>query len=728
MERHPTALQLWFSGIDPGLIRLLTAGRAALALLSIWLGLRLGLLLIYGKVQPTVPLFGVVSGMVLLLFIIDLRPADRKVSLWLATPLFAAALLLGSSLAEQTWITYLILLVLFFVAYFMRRYGTRAGELALVTTVGTYLGSILHPKPVAYPSILICVIFSAAAVYLWEFVIIPYDPVKYLNRSVRAFYHNVRGGVQAVRETLEAGEEIQADIQRLERIIKQINRNRRVIEGLFAAAVSPSLWSQTRLNQLQEEMYKSERGLELLVEASTRLSWHETPKGILELLIEGLRALEDQFSGAAAGEEQDQLYEIGDKLQRQIKANLEEKPGGEWVFNLLRMGIAARQLAQSVANMQKIEIGRDAAALPSSTPKQAKVAQAAFFNKPGKKGGLRLHPTTILGLQAVLAAGLAMLSATLLKMDSPTMVFWTAFVVIAGSTGESLRRITMRLAGVIGGTAIGVALAVLLPDNLILTALCVTICIFFTVYILTISYAWMVFWLNIATLLIITSIGGGALHLLVVRPVSTLLGAAMAALVVMFILPIRIKDRFKAALAEFMKAVDKYIESYAASLTGSVSDDNLGVEALSIDASYKKLEQTLASAVYEYNPLSRSQSLLAGQGTSLAVLKGYVTNLKEDVGEEAGSFIEAGRAELIRSLQERIHANVERLVEGLKEEKGKPAEAPRQAQGEITLEKIAALEGGAAGAVRDRALIHLARINDSIAQIAEGLEALEDSG
>ena len=110
MRRNRITLQLWLSGIDPGLIRLLTAGRAALALLSIWLALRLGLQLLYGKAPATVPLFGVVSGIVLLLFIIDLRPAERKVSLWLATPLFAAALVLGSSLARLTWLSYLVLL------------------------------------------------------------------------------------------------------------------------------------------------------------------------------------------------------------------------------------------------------------------------------------------------------------------------------------------------------------------------------------------------------------------------------------------------------------------------------------------------------------------------------------------------------------------------------------------------------------------------------------------
>ena len=194
-----------------------------------------------------------------------------------------------------------------------------------MTTMGTYLGSMLHPKPAAYPFILICVIFSAAAVYLWEFVIIPYDPVKYLNRSVRAFYHNVRGGVEAVRETLENGEGSQADLQRLERITQAGQPQPAVIEGLFAAAVSPSLWSQTRLNQLQEEMYKSERGLEVLSEASTRLSRHETPKEILESLVEGLKVLEEQFSRAATGEEQRQLYEIGEQLQQAAQ----DQPGGE---------------------------------------------------------------------------------------------------------------------------------------------------------------------------------------------------------------------------------------------------------------------------------------------------------------------------------------------------------------------------------------------------------------
>ena len=476
-------------------------------------------------------------------------------------------------------------------------------------------------------------------------------------------------------------------------------------------------------------MFKSERGLELLIEATGKLSAQieEIPADVMEALREGLAALEDQVWGAAAGKQQERLAEAGDVLQQRIKSSLAENSNGEWVFSLLRMGMAARQLAQSIADIQGIEINRDAGVIEASVSTSTKSSQPAFLNRPGKEGRLSLHPTSILGLQAVLATGLAMLAATLLRMDSPSLVFWTAFVVIAGSTGESLRRITMRVVGVIAGTVLGVALAVLLPDNLTLTVLFVTVCLFFTIYILTISYAWMVFWLNVALMLIITSLGGRALELLVIRPISTLLGATVAALVVVFLLPIRVHNRFIAALAEFTKAVDQYVEIYVASMLDASAEGDLGEDALRIDASYKKLEHTLSSVVYEYNPLSRSQSRLASQGTGLAVLKGYVTNLREDVGAEPGSITDAKRADLICSMQRRIHANAENLVrflaQGSKEEKQNPSDTPKQSSSEISLEKIEALEGGPAGAVRDRALFHLARINDSIAQIAEGIGA-----
>lgn len=723
---RPVALQLWLTGIDPGLIRLLTAGRAALALLSIWLVLRTGLYLLLQERQPIIPLFGVLTGFVLLIFVSDLKPSERKVSLWLATAPFAGMIILASLLSNNFWLYSLILLLLFFFSYYFRRYGTRAGELALIATVGYYLGFLLHPSPKIYPVLLVCVIISAVLVYLWLFVIIPYDPEKSLYRSVRAFTQNVAQGIAAIRRVLDSKEENAPVERRLQRYYKQVNRNRRVIEGLFAAAVSPSLWSQPRLNQLQEEMFKVERGFELLIEATNKVSSPKRilPDDILLILKEGMSALEDRLWQTNFGEDQSQTSEAGDWLQERIKLSLAEEPSAEWVFPLQRIGITARQIAASMENMHAIGISWSEVTVESPSRQKAPVSSKIQINLFGRKMDYSLHPTTTLGLQAVLATGLAMLVAFLLKMDHPNLVFWSAFVVIAGSTGESLRRISMRVIGVILGTLVGVLLAFAMPDNLTFMVVLVTGCFFMTVYVLPISYVWMVFFINIATLLIIIVLGGDALDVLALRTVSTLLGVVIAALVVMYVFPIRVQNRFANALYEFMGMVDLYIEAYVAQMAGSTGGE-LERAGLNIDASYKKMEITLPSLNYEYNPLTRGQNKFSGQGTNLAVLVGYVTHLKAEVGAEPGSLSDPAEAELIRSVQSGIHANVESvklyLMQGVSEGMRSRPVLQRRALPKVTLDEISSENIGAAGAVSNRMYYHMMRIHDTILQIGAGL-------
>ncbi len=452
----------------------------------------------------------------------------------------------------------------------------------------------------------------------------------------------------------------------------------------------------------------------------------QVPDEILHTLKEGLAVLEDQLWKMDAGEEQ-QLSVVGNWLQEQIKSKLEEKQGGEWVYSLLRMGVAVRQLAQSVEVMHKIEIAWHQSAIEAPAIRQPARSQPTLFNKASNRKGIALHPTTILGLQAVLATGLAMLAAALLNMDTPNLVFWTAFVVIAGSTGKSLRRIVMRVVGVIAGTVIGVALAVILPDNLYLTVSLVTICLFLAVYILTISYIWMVFWLNIAILLIIMSIGGKALELLVVRPVSTLLGAAVAAIVVVFVLPIHVQDRFSAALSGFLTEVDRYLEAYVRTLLEPSATIDLRAAELSIDASYEKLELNLPNVIYEYNPLSRAQNRLASQTTSLAVLRSHVINLSDDVGGDPGNLAGVKGNDLISDIQLHIHQAIDALNAFLANRQGDALQPLADTVGgawrQLVLEDLMTTEAGSVEAVRNRALYFFKRIDDTILQIASGLGA-----
>ena len=726
---RPIGLRLWLSATDPGMIRSLGAGRAALALLSIWLVLRTVLGLLSAGGGPPFPLFGVFSGIVFLLFIIDLKPADRRFSLWLAPIPFAGAVLLASFLANNFWLNNLILLLLFFFAYFFRRYGPRAGELALVTTVGFYVGFLLHLPQSFYPIFLASVATSTLIVYLWEFVIIPYDPARSLNRSVIAFYHNVALTVATLRQGLGSTQGNTQTIQKMQHQFKQVRLNRRIIEGLFSAIISPTVWSQTRLNRLQIEMFKTEQGLELLIEAAIQLfnQSDKLPEDVLKVLVEGLEALETELWEIASGEAQAQLSEIGDRLQSQVKSSLEQKPPGEWGFSLLRIGAASSQLARSVTQVHTIQTAWKESPVDGTPTKSSALHQAKPFDKPSKKSGYTFHPTTILGFQAVLATGLAMLAAYLLKLDQPNLVYWTAFVVIAGSTGESLRRITMRVIGVIAGTVIGVLLAILLPGNIVLIVILVTFFIFMMTYSIPISYIRMVFWLNIAMLLVITTLGGPALHLLVLRPVSTLLGAVIAALVVIFVLPIHVQDRFTAALSGFLTSIDRYLEVYVQALMGIPTTSDLKDEEANIDASYKKLELNLPNVIYEYNPLSRAQNRLASQVTSLAVLSSYVTHLSDDVGGDPGSLENTQDNELISAIQLHIHQAIVALngfLANPQSEEGQLLTKPGgQAKLANVLDEFFTVEPGSGEAIRNRALYHLKRIDDTILQIASGLGA-----
>ncbi len=421
-QNRLSPLQRWLPAIDPGMIRLQAAGRAALALLSIWLLLRVATEKLFDGSGPPIPLFGVLFGINFLLFIIDLKPADRLLSLWLAPIPFAGAVLLASSLVSYFWLSNAILLSLFFLAYFFRRYGTRAGELALIATVGFYYGFLLHLPQSFYLVFLAIVAVSVFIVYLWQFLIIPYNPTRSLQRGVAAFYNNVAQTIAMVRQGLEPTHANSQYERKLQRQLKRVHQNRRIIEGLFAAIVTPVLWSQDRLNCLQVELFKSEKGLELLIEAATQMDrqLNQLPSDVRELLMEGLGILEVDLWEMASNHRQSRLSDIGEWLKSKIKSSLELEPPAEWVDPLLRIGVASSQLARSVANLHDIEVAWKEGGEDTTIRKAPALQPIQPFGNLGKKTGFVLHPTSILGLQAVLATGLAMLAAVLLKWTSPT--------------------------------------------------------------------------------------------------------------------------------------------------------------------------------------------------------------------------------------------------------------------------------------------------------------------
>ncbi len=706
----------WLITLDPGRIRLVGAARAALAVLSAWLIMRTLVRLVTGKPQPLLVLLSILVCLFFLLMVIDLRPADRRATLWLAAAPLAASIILAGYLSPIRWLPGLILVALAFLSYYSRRYGTRPAEILLLVTAGFYAGTVLGPPLKIFPWVLAAVAVSLVLTDLWEFVLLPYNPVRFLRRGIWDFYRNVSLVVGQVAQGLAAAQVDPHWQSGLQKQVQRVHRSRRVIESLFAA-VSPAPWTLPRLSRLQVEMYQAEQGLELLSEAAVQLSREarEMPVGVRQALVEALLELQSTIERVASREEQTQLLEAGRRLREQVKAT-EDESAGKWAFSLLHLSQAGYQIAQSVAQVRAVETARQEE--PADHPPALNPSPS-----PGPRAQPALHPATVLGIQAALATGLALVVAYLLQLSQPGLVFWTAFVVIAGSAGESLRRMTLRVLGTIAGAALGVVLAAIVPGNVTAVALLVAASCFLAVYNLPTSYLWMIVWINVAVLLIATALGGTAPRLLGVRALNTLLGAVAAALVVTLVLPIRQRNRFIAALVKFLQAVDRYIAAYTGRPRGESSAEELAEAGVQVDTTYDQLKQALPLVAYEYNPLSRAQSRLADQETDLAALKSDLDHLEPNVVEEPA--VDEKSMALISEIQEQIHGHIGALAHflasGPKETPRPRANPDRPARQEVALEQVAA--GNVDRSPLKQAVFYLSRIQATIRRIAENLGA-----
>ena len=356
-----------------------------------------------------------------------------------------------------------------------------------------------------------------------------------------------------------------------------------------------------------------------------------------------------------------------------------------WVAAALRLISGSVQVAQSAGRVQRLAAGQGDAGSQAQPP-AAVPAKAANRPAPPRErlfGNVYVHPTTVLGVQAVVATGLAMLAARLLNVDHSNWVFWTAFAVIAGSTGESLRKMMLRVLGTVAGATIGVALALATPDNTVLVALVATACIFLTIYFWPISYPQMVFWLNIGFVMVYARLGAQEMDLLFARPSTTLLGALVAALVVVFVFPIRTADRFRAAAARFLAAVDGYVAAFVDAVTGG-DGQPLDAAQAQVAAAYAQVEQTLPGVAYENNPMLQAQSPITRQATRITALEAEVSRLADATSER---FTGAeGAAAWMRAVQARIHADIQAITPLLSgaqpsgsQQSGEKGQAPKAA-------------------------------------------------
>ena len=384
---------------------------------------------------------------------------------------------------------------------------------------------------------------------------------------------------------------------------------RRAIYRQFPGALTRGV-SQHDIEQLRVALYSTQKGLEEMADLADDPTWMRTlPDQIAWSITNTLHALAAALRDDVDAESRDDVARKAQVLRGHVhealtgtaKAGDAALPPQTLLAALTMIG-AAELVAESTSQ---------ARALATSTPDPAHVAEPGTIDPvaPAARSGplptgRTLAPTMALAIQAVVAAVAAGLIARAVGNEQSLVVAWTAFVIIAGSAGASTRRAWVRLPATILGAVAGVVIAASIPDSLFWTVAVVAVGVFFTIVTAPVSYPAMVFWMSIA-LVPLFATEGRYLDLIRDKAVAALIGACVAAVVALTIVPIRSSREVRPAVLQYLDALDKALESHLA------GQQNRSAQTLSeLDRAHAALDAIVASATTETNVFQQPESFL----------------------------------------------------------------------------------------------------------------------
>ena len=266
-------------------------------------------------------------------------------------------------------------------------------------------------------------------------------------------------------------------------------------------------------------------------------------------------------------------------------------------------------------------------------PGSAGVSSAASL-EPGRRPGnrVRLAGYTRTAIQMGIAVGAAIALGDLL---SGRRFYWAvvaAFVAFMGAnnTGEQIRKALFRVAGTVAGVAAGSLLVAAVGHHTGWSITVILAALFFGFYLMRINYAFMVVGVTVMVSQLYLQLGEFSDSLLLLRLAETALGAAVAIVVIVLVLPLRTSRVLRIAVRDQVQAVGRLAGHASARLLGEDHDmeATLRSDARAVDAAYQAVTATAQSV---RRNLSGAVNEDVGQTLRLATAaRHYTRNLVTD--------------------------------------------------------------------------------------------------
>ena len=671
-KNKKTIIKSWWARLaaaDPGRTRLHQAARITISVFSSVMFMLWVTSLLNISFTPAI-LAGVVSLLSLLLVNDD---TDKKKKI-------TALLLVISSMIWLTVRTYLssipfmtdglFLLVIFF-AYYLQHYGFRYFGIFMIAFLSIYFSTLLNLQPTDLPGFIIGIFVGGGFSYLYHFIFFTNKPKRQLSRSMNSFHIQTNLTLDLVLDAIADPTPNRYRALLLKRDVKKLNEYAQVISGQLTTTDPGEVWPGIDTEQLRMYVFDAEMLIETLYPAVKRMKElhaleHNEVRKLLYKLVESVRDAEVLRSHDIVGNLK-QTENVIEELKHQlIELRVSNHQNKDWLWLIRRIESIANHLVDSsvelgerrIANIEEKERLEDAEEIKKenvSTEEKSKQPRAA----------------TIKALQAIVAGTAAIILGYFLSPAHQYWVLLSAFVVLLGTdtVGMTLQKAFQRSLGTIFGAVAGFGLAHILAGQVILELIALFCCIFMAFYLLSISYAMMMFWMTMLIAIMYDFLLGGITEqILMARVFDTLAGAIIGFLAAAIIYPKSTREKVANTADDFLTKLSSYVADYLDSFTEGNKHYDFTNQAFRIDEQMRKITE-------DARPLRNRPAILARSGierwlTVLTAINYFAKHLLASTNRNNRSTIVKGSEKTLDLVKKIIKHNILTVLRLLKGEAG----------------------------------------------------------
>lgn len=567
---------------DPGLVRLISAGRAVLAIATA-LGLELLLAHVTGR-PPLIPLMlGAVLAMLSAFGVLDATRGGQAVTMSILPLFLLAGMALALAVDRNRTLSLATFVLVVFVAVLLRRFGPRFFTCGMVGFMGYFFALFLGLRPEQLPDLLPPVVLAIAWVLLLTLVLLPIRNDRVLRRMIWSFEARLAALADAAARLHAADAADREDGRRRVRSrLVRLNETALMIDGQLGAPSAVA--DDARARTLRRAVFDGELAAGALVDGVARLAGdpvagdahREAATGLLDAVRRRDWDRLEALAGALARDDATPVPVRRLAADALVLAAVR----AEWA------GVpppAAEPVTDGDAPGFEPAVQLFAGNLPGSGPTVQRVHEP---ETAPERRRVRLSLNTRQAIQAAVATAAAVAVGDALSTQRYYWAVLAAFIAFTGTAtvAETVSKAVNRTLGTLVGLLAAIPLVPLIGTNVAVVVTVILASVFGAFYLFRVSYALMIFFITLMLGELYALLGSFTVDLMILRLTETAAGGAIGCLVAVLVLPTRTLAADREARRTLLTALADLLDAVDLRLRGHGAHADLAAAARALDA------------------------------------------------------------------------------------------------------------------------------------------------